>query len=280
MKHLRRRMIEDMKLRALAARTQGRYLHAIKALAEHYNRPLCRITQEQVRKYLLYLIEKKEYAKSTFNVDLAAIKFLYRTTLGRDWSLLKIKGSRTDRRLPIVLSRDEMWHLLGLVRRPKPRMSLILMYTCGLRVSEAVNLRIDDIDGKRMVVWARNTKGHRDRSIPLPVQTLTELRIYWRQHRPSTWLFPSRYTGKPITASCVQHCLKATVQQSDIRKNVSCHTLRHSYATHLVEAGVHLRVIQALLGHKSITSTFVYMHLTQGTMADVQKQINRIMRHD
>lgn len=280
MKHLRRRMIEDMKLRALAPRTQDRYLHAIKALAEHYNRPLCRITQEQIRKYLLYLIEKKEYAKSTFNVDLAAIKFLYRTTLGRDWSLLKIKGSRTDRRLPIVLSRDEMWHLLGLVRRPKPRMSLILMYTCGLRVSEAVNLRIDDIDGKRMVVWARNTKGHRDRSIPLPVQTLTQLRIYWLQHRPSTWLFPSRYTGKPITANCVQHCLKATVQQSDIRKNVSCHTLRHSYATHLVEAGVHLRVIQALLGHKSITSTFVYMHLTQGTMADVQKQINRIMRHD
>ena len=146
MKHLRKRMIEDMKLRALAPRTQDRYLHAIKALAEHYRRPLCRITQEQVRKYLLYLIETKEYAKSTFNVDLAAIKFLYRTTLGRDWSLLKIRGSRTNRRLPIVLSRDEMWHLLGLVRRPKPRMSLILMYTCGLRVSEAVNLRIDDID--------------------------------------------------------------------------------------------------------------------------------------
>jgi len=280
MKHLRKRMIEDMKLRALAPRTQDRYLHAIKALAEHYRRPPCRITQEQVRNYLLYLIETKEYAKSTFNVDLAAIKFLYRTTLGRDWSLLKIRGSRTNRRLPIVLSREEMWHLLGLVRRPKPRMSLILMYTCGLRVSEAVNLRIDDIDGQRMVVWARNTKGHRDRSIPLPIQTLTQLRLYWRQYRPRTWLFPSGYTAGPITASCVQHWLKATVRQSKIQKNVSCHTLRHSYATHLVEAGVHLRVIQALLGHKSITSTFVYMHLTQGTLANVQKQINQIMRQD
>lgn len=280
MKNVRQRMIEDMKLRALAPRTQDRYLHAIKALAEHYHRPSDKITEEQVRKYLLYLIETKEYAKSTFNVDLAAIKFLYRRTLGRNWRLLQIRGSRTNKRLPIVLSRDEMWSLLNLVRRPKPRMCLMLMYTCGLRVSEAVNLRIDDIDGQRMVVWARNTKGHRDRSISLPIQTLTQLRLYWRRHRPSTWLFPSRYTTRAITASCVQHCLKATLRQSNIRKNVSCHTLRHSYATHLVEAGVHLRVIQALLGHKSITSTFVYMHLTQGTMANVQKKINQIMRHD
>ncbi len=269
-----------MKLRGLAPRTQDRYLHAIKALAEHYHLPPDKITEEQVREYLIYLIETKGYAKSTFNVDLAAIKFLYRTTFDRDWSLLKIRGSRANRRLPIILSRDEMWSLLNLVRRPKPHMCLVLMYTCGLRVSEAANLRIDDIDGKRMVVWARNTKGHRDRSIPLPTQTLTQLRIYWLQRRPKTWLFPSRYTTRAITTSCVQHCLKATLRQSNIRKNVSCHTLRHSYATHLAEAGVHLRVIQALLGHKSITSTFVYMHLTQGTMANVQKKINEIMRHD
>ena len=280
MKNLRQRMIEDMKLRALAPRTQDRYLHAVKALAAHYRRPPDKITQEQVRKYLLYLIEIKGYAKNTFNVDLAAIKFLYRTTLDRDWSLLKIRGSRANQRLPIVLSREEMWSLLDRVRRPQPRMCLMLMYTCGLRVSEAVNLRIDDIDGQRMVVWARNTKGHRDRSIPLPIQTLTQLRLYWRQHRPKIWLFLSRYTARPLTASCVQHCLKATLRQSNLHKNVSCHTLRHSYATHLVEAGVHLRVIQALLGHKSITSTFVYMHLTQGTMATVQKKINQIMRHD
>ena len=280
MKHLRKRMIEDMKLRALAPRTQDRYLHAIKALAEHYRRPLCRITERQVRKYLLYLIETKGYAKSTFNIDLCAIKFLYRRTLGRDWSLLQIRGSKTNKRLPIVLSRDEMWSLLDLVHRPKPHMCLMLMYTCGLRVSEGVNLRLDDIDGKRMVVWARNTKGHRDRSIPLPIQTLTQLRIYWLEHRPKIWLFPAKNGTKPITTNCVQRCLKATLGQSNIRKNVSCHTLRHSYATHLVEAGVHLRVIQALLGHKTITSTFVYMHLTQGTMASVQKKINQIMRHD
>ncbi len=148
MKDVKQLMIEDMKLRGLAPRTQDRYLHTIKALTEYYRRQPDNITEKQVRKYLLYLIETKGYAKSTFNIDLCAIKFLYRRTLGRDWSLLQIRGSKTNKKLPIVLSRDEMWSLLDLVRRPKPRMCLILMYTCGLRVSEAVNLRIDDIDSQ------------------------------------------------------------------------------------------------------------------------------------
>ncbi len=280
MNGVKQQMIEDMKLRGLAPRTQDRYLHAIKALAGHYRRPPEKITEKQVRKYLLYLIESKGYAKSTFNVDLNAIKFLYRRTLGRDWSLLQIKGSKTDKKLPIVLSREEMWSLLDRVRRPKPRMCLRLMYTCGLRVSEAVHLRVDDIDSQRMVLWVRNTKGHRDRSVPLPIQTLTQLRLYWLEHRPKIWLFPATHDTKTITTECVHRCLKATLRQTNIHKNVGCHTLRHSYATHLLEAGVHLRVIQALLGHKSITSTFVNMHLTQSTMVDVQKKINELMRHE
>ena len=162
MKDIRQRMIEDMKLRGLAPRLRTHTCTPSKSLAEHYNRPLDEITQEQVRNYLLYLIETKGYAKSTFKVDLYAIKFLYRRTLGREWRLLKLANAQSpDRKLPIVLSRDEVWSLLDLVRRPKPRMCLTLMYTCGLRVSEAVNLRLDDIDSKRMVVWVRNTKGTR-----------------------------------------------------------------------------------------------------------------------
>jgi len=277
MKNLKQRMIEDMKLRGLAPTTQHRYLHTITALAEHYHRQLDELTQEQIRDYLLYLIESKRCARSTFNVDLCAIKFLYQKTLGRDWSLLQLKCSKTSKRLPIVLSRDEVWSLLDLVRRPKARMSLTLMYTCGLRVSEAVNLRLRDIDSKRMVVWVRNAKGYKDRSVPLPTQTLAQLRAYWLQHRPKIWLFPSEQGVSTITINCVQRCLKATLRQSHVHKNVSCHTLRHSYATHLLEAGVHLRVIQALLGHKRITTTFIYMHLTQGTMVNVQKKINELM---
>ena len=161
-------MIEDMKLRGLAPRTQDRYLFAIKALAKYYQRPLGRITERQVRKYLLYLIESKGYAKSTFNIDLNAIKFLYRRTLGREWNLLQLKCTKISKKLPIVLSRDEVWSLLDQVQRPIPHMCLTLMYTCGMRVSEAVNLRLDDIDGKRMVIWVRNAKGYKDRSVPLP----------------------------------------------------------------------------------------------------------------
>jgi len=280
MKEIKQRMVEDMKLRGLAPTTQNRYLHAVKALAKHYQRPLTRLSERQVRKYLLYMVESKGYSKSTFNANLCAIKFLYQITLGQEWNILNVKCSKTPTKLPIVLSREEVWTLLDLVRRPKAHMSLTLMYTCGLRVSEAVNIRLDDIDSKRMVLWVRNSKGYKDRSVPLPTQTLTQLRHYWRKHRPETWLFPSYEGTRSITTTGVQHCLKATLRQSNIRKNVSCHTLRHSYATHLVEGGVPLRVIQALLGHKCITTTFIYMHLTQGTMKDVQAKINQIMKHN
>jgi site-specific recombinase XerD len=280
MEKLRQRMIEDMKLRGLAASTQTRYLEGVKSLAKHYNRPPDQLTQEEVRKYLLYLIGPKGYSKNTFRINLFALKFLYRRTLQRDWRFLESTRVKSDKRLPVVLSREEVWSLLDMVRRPKARMSLTLMYTCGLRVAEAVNLRLEDIDSKRMVLWVRNGKGHKDRSVALPTQTLAQLRAYWSGHRPTTWFFPSREGTSAIKTSGVQHCLKKTLQQSPIRKKVTCHTLRHSYATHLLEAGVHLRAIQSLMGHKNITTTFIYMHLTQGTMVDVQTKINKLMRRD
>jgi integrase/recombinase XerD len=260
--------------------TQATYLEAVKVLASHYNCRLDEITQEQVRDFLLYLLDSKGYAKSTYKVYLYAIKFLYEKTLDRQWRFLPLARAGSERKLPIILSRDEVWSLLDLVRRDKPRMSLMLMYTCGLRVSEAVHLCLQDIDSQRMVVWVRNGKGGKDRSVPLPSYTLAQLRAYWLEHRPKKWLFPSEQGTSAITKSCVQRCLTATLRQSHIRKNVNCHTLRHSYATHLLEAGVHLGVIQSLLGHKSISSTFIYLHLSQGTKVDVQTKINKLMRGD
>ena len=150
----------------------------------------------------------------------------------------------------------------------------------GLRVSEAVNIRIEDIDSKRMLLWIRNSKGNKDRSVTLPAQTLAQLRAYWLKRRSKKWLFVGKTGSSPMCIATVQHCFNATVKQSRINKKVSCHTLRHSYATHLLEGGVHLRVIQALLGHKNIGTTFIYMHLTQATMKSVQAKINEIMRHD
>jgi site-specific recombinase XerD len=280
MKSVKQRMIEDMKLRGLSQRTQDRYLHAIKALGEHYQSPPEDLTQEHVRDYLLYMLETKNYAKSTYKTNLYAIKFLYKRTLERKWHALEITRVKKDKKLPIVLSRDEVWSLLDLVCQPKARMSLTLMYTCGLRVFEAINLRLEDIDSQRMVLWVRNGKGNKDRSVALPTDTLAQLRAYWLRFRPKKWLFPSNTGTVPITPSSVQHCFKATVCQSHIRKHVTCHTLRHSYATHLLEAGVPLRAIQALLGHSSIRTTFIYMHLTQGTMAAVQAKINKLMRRN
>jgi integrase/recombinase XerD len=280
MKNIRQRMIEDMKLRGLTPSTQATYLEAVKVLARHYNRRLDEIMQEQVRDFLLYLIDSKGYAKSTYKVYLYAIKFLYEKTLDRQWRFLPMARAVTERKLPIILSQDEVWSLLDLVRRDKPRMSLTLMYTCGLRVSEAVHLRLQDIDSQRMVVWVRKGKGGKDRSVPLPSYTLAQLRAYWLKYRPKKWLFPSEHSTSAITKSCVQRCLTATLRRSHIRKNVNCHTLRHSYATHLLEAGVHLRVIQSLLGHKSISSTFIYIHLSQSTKVQVRTKINKLMRRD
>jgi site-specific recombinase XerD len=280
MEDIRQRMIGDMKLRGLTPSTQATYLEAVKVLARHYNSRLDEITQEQVRDFLLYLIDSKGYAKSTYKVYLSAIKFLYLNTLNRQWRFLPLARINPERKLPIVLSREEVWSLLDLVRRDKPHMSLILMYTCGLRVSEAVHLRPKDIDSQRMVLWVRKGKGGKDRSVPLPSYTLAQLRTYWLKYRPKKWLFPSEHSISAITKSCVQRCLTATLRRSNIRKNVNCHTLRHSYATHLVEAGVHLRMIQSLLGHKSLSSTFIYIHLSQAAKVEVQTKINRLMRRD
>jgi site-specific recombinase XerD len=270
-------MVQDMTLRGFAPGTQDKYWEAIEALAQHYQRPPDQLTQEQIRAYLLYLIETRKLAKSTFRIRLSALKFLYRWTLGRSWPVLALPRLKSDKKLPVVLSRAEVWCLLDQVRKPSARMSLTLMYTCGLRVSEALRLRVQDIDSQRMVVSVRNGKGEKDRSVPLPQQTLSQLRAYWLQDRPATWLFgaPSGTAHRPDNA--VRACLKAALHETPIRKKVSCHTLRHSYATHLLEAGVHLRAIQALLGHRSLKTTFIYLHLTQSTMADVQTRVNQVM---
>jgi integrase/recombinase XerD len=277
MEDLKERMVQDMKLRGFTAGTQRAYLDAIRALAAHYQRPPDQLGQEQIRAYLLYLIETRKLAQSTFRIHLSALKFLYRRTLGQPWPVLALPRVQSDKKLPVVLSRAEVWSLLDRVRHPRARLSLILMYTCGLRVSEALHLRVQDIDSQRMVVSVRHGKGQKDRCVPLPQETLTQLRAYWVHYRPATWLFPTHRGTTPVRSDAVRGCLHAALRETSLHKKVSCHTLRHSYATHLLEAGVPLRAIQALLGHRSLKTTFIYLHLTQNTMADVQAQINRVM---
>jgi site-specific recombinase XerD len=276
MTELRQRMIEDMRLHGLSEGTQQVYVRAVRHLAEHYKRSPDQLTENELRQFFIHLIQKK-LARSTVRVRLFAIKFLYRTTLKRDWALLSLVRVKKPQRLPPILSPQEVWRLLQLIRRPQAQMSCMMMYACGLRVSEAIRLRASDIDSQRMVVCVRHGKGDKDRQVPLPERALTRLRAYWAVHRPASWLFPSRNGRIPINRKAVGVCLKAALKESGIDKKVSCHTLRHSYATGLLEAGVNLRVIQALLGHQSLKSTMVYVHLTPAVMKEVHKTINELM---
>lgn len=279
MTELRRRMIEDMQLRGLSPTTQQRYLEKIKILANHFNRSPDQLSEQEIRDFFVYLNQEGCLARSTIRVYVFAVKFLYQKTLQRKWPVLNLIRVKPSKKLPVVLSPKEVRAVLSHVHRSDVRLCLIMMYSCGLRISEAIHLRPTDIDSQRMVVCVRNGKGAKDRYVPLPQRTLEQLREYWYEYRPRIWLFPSRNVLNPLPRTTVHRALKAACQQSNILKNVSCHTFRHSYATILLEKEVDLRVIQALLGHRSVRSTFIYMHLTQGTMKKVHNTINKIMAY-
>ncbi len=270
-------MVEDMKLNGLSEGTQRAYVDVVRALAKHYRRSPELLSEEELRQYFVYLEKEKCLARSTVRLHIFAIKFLYSKTLHRNWPLLNLIRIKKSKKLPVVLGSEEVGELLSLVLRPVARMSLTLMYVCGLRVSEANHLRPEDIDSRRMVVCVRNGKGDKDRYVPLPERTLQQLREYWKMYRPSTWLFPSTTGITPLNNGSVRRCLKAALWKSTITKDVTCHTLRHSYATQLLDEGLDIRVIQALLGHRSLKSTMIYVHMTEGAKQQVRNTLNRIM---
>ena len=275
---LRQRMIEDMQLRGLTVKTQQAYIHAVKQLAEHYDKSPDRISEEELRQYFLHLKNVRQVSPSTFTVALYGIKFLYQQTLRRDWTTLELARPVREKKLPVVLSRAEVRRVLGRIHRPRYRVCLSTIYACGLRVREGVYLQVQDIDSDRRQVHVRHAKGSKARYVPLPTSTLRMLRQYWGRHRHPVWLFPSPYSGdKPMSVSGVQRCFKAALQESGVHKEATVHTLRHSYATHLLEAGVNLRVIQAYLGHSSPKTTAIYTHLTRAVEELAAEAINRVM---
>lgn len=277
MTDLRKRMMEDMQLHGYSEKTRKSYAAAVNILAKHYRRPPDQLTEDELRKFFLHLINERKSARNTLKIYLCGIKFFYEKTLHREWKLLGLLLPGKSKKLPAVLAREEVATILGKVRSDVFRMILTLIYVCGLRLHEAVSLTLNDIDGKRMQVrvWG---KGGKERDVPLPVRTLELLRDYWRRHRPSHWLFPSAYRqDAAISDSAVQKAFKSALEISGVRKNASVHTLRHSYATHLLEDGVDLRFIQMLLGHQSPTTTAIYTHLTKRSEQLVQTAINRLM---
>lgn len=274
---LRRRMVEDMQLRGLSEKTQECYVGAVKSLAKHYGRSPDGLTEEEIRQYFLYLAKERQVAESTFRVHLYGVRFLYERTLRREWPALGLIRPKKRKKLPVVLSQEEVRRLLGRVRRRAARMALTMIYSCGLRLSEGAHLQTKDIDGERMLVHVRNGKGGKDRYVPLPQRSLEVLRAYWIVSRPRPWLFPGR-EGRSFLSPCVlQKSFKAAVRESGMAKDASVHTLRHSYATHLLEAGVDLRTIQQILGHHSPRTTAVYTHLTRKTIEAVHGALDHLM---
>ena len=285
MTRLRQRMVEDMQLRGLSPMTQKAYLRTVRQLAEHYGKSPQRITDEELRQYFLHLTNVKQLSPSTVHVSLYGIRFLFQHTLRKEWPTLDLVRPRHPKKLPVVLSVAEVRRILGIIHRPRYRACLSTIYACGLRLSEGVHLQVRDIDSDRMMVHVRHGKGAKDRYVPLPVPILEMLRCYWCIHRHPEWLFPAAARSgmplpravKPMGVSGVQRAFKAALQESGIRKKATVHTLRHSYATHLLEAGVNLRVIQAYLGHSSPTTTAIYTHLSRDVDALAVEAIERVM---
>ena len=277
---LRQRMIEDMQLRGLAERTQAAYVAAVRQLAEHYGKSPSQISDEELRQYFLYLTNEKKASSSAITIALCAIKFFCEQALHQEWPTLTLVRPPRERRLPVVLSREEVQHILGYLCRPYYRVCLSTIYSCGLRLHEGVHLQVSDIDSARMLIHVRG-KGGKDRYVPLPQRTLQLLREYWVTHRHPVWIFPDRRdmtcaTG-PLNKRGVQYAFGAALKASGIQKRATVHTLRHSWATHLLEAGVNLRQLQVWLGHGSLSTTAVYTHLTRLAEALAAEAVNRLM---
>ena len=278
MTKLRERMHQDLVLRGFAKTTQVQYIRCVKKLAEFYHKRPDLLNEEEIRQYFLYLISERKLTSGTVTVYLAAIKFFYKYTLNRDWPVLDFIKPKRRRPLPVVLSREDIQTVLDSIKQPVYRMALKLIYSCGMRISEALNLKPGDIDGKRKVIRVTNSKRDRDRDVPLPDKTLVLLRQYWRVKRPGSYVFPSKILNDAsIGHHMLQDVFRAALKACKIQKKATVHTLRHSFATHLIEKGVDLQTIQHILGHKTIRTTLIYTHITQKTEQFLRTSLNEIM---
>lgn len=261
---LRARMLEDMRIRNLAARTQATYVQRVADFARHFRRSPADLGPDDVRAFQVHLVKDRRVSWSLFNQTVCALRFLYGVTLQRDWPVTHIPFAKTPKRLPTVLSRGEVLALLRAAANLKHEALLTSAYACGLRVSEVARLRVRDLDRARMRVRVSQGKGARDRDVPLPARLLELLRRYARRYRPSEWLFPGIGDGRPIDVSTIQRACKRAVREAGLRKPATPHTLRHSFATHHLEAGTDLRTLQLLMGHRSLSTTQVYLHVSAG----------------
>ena len=279
------RMATDLRLEGKAERTVEAYTGAVRRLVRRTGKPLGEIEESDIREYLLTMIDNK-VARGTFSINLCGIRSFWKGTLGSEWKIFDLAKPRHGKKLPVVLSRDEVWRILDEVTIPVYRVCLTTIYSCGLRLLEGTTLQVPQIDSARMQLHIHG-KGGRDRYVPLPEGTLLMLRGFWRTHRCPILLFPAvtrkglkhslATAAGPIHRSSLQGAFRRARDKAGIRKKAHIHTLRHSYATHLLEAGVNLRLIQKYLGHSSVRTTQIYTHLTREVCATGKDPVDRLM---
>lgn len=266
---IRERMIQDMRLKNLAPRTISLYVGEMAKLAKYYRIPPEKLTREQVRGYLVHLVDQRHASSSAYALARAAAVFFYRVTLRRPGVVADLPSPKRPLPLPVVLTLDEVRRLFSVIRNVKHRTLLMTVYATGVRVSELVALRISDIDSRQMLVHVRRGKGRKGRIVKLSPLLLTTLRQYWAtsRRRSQTWLFPGYKFDMPITVRAVQKMIRQYADRAGLNPDTTVHSLRHSYATHLLDAGTDLRTIQVLLGHRSIQTTARYMHVSSKRIA-------------
>jgi integrase/recombinase XerD len=267
-------MIADMRVRNLSPGTQQRYVTYVAKFAKYFGKSPALLGPEDVRTYQVYLIEQKNASWPVLNATACALRFLYHTTLRTNWAIERIPYPRRERRLPVVSSQDEVSFFLASI--PNLKYRAILMTTCagGLRISEVVSLRVTDIDSQRMVIRIEQGKGRKDRYVMLSPNLLEFLRAYWRVARPTHWLFPGRCPDRHISPCSVQQVCKKVSAALGLKKSITVRSLRHSFATHLLEAGSNLRVIQILLGHRSLQTTARYTHVARSTVCSTPSPLD------
>jgi site-specific recombinase XerD len=280
------RISEDLQLSGYSARTCESYLYSARKFLEYFNKPPEQITEDEIRKYFLYLKNTKKYSASASTIAVTSVKFLYTKTLGIEFNVFNLVKNPRGNKLPVILTRDEVREVLSNIRVLRHKTCLTFIYSCGLRLREALRMHIDAVDSKRMLIFVKGGKGNKDRYVPLPDSTLNLLRLHYRTHRNPVLLFPAPGRGGiweknskiHLSETSIQETLKKSLREVGINKPISVHNLRHSYATHLLEAGVDIRIIQQYLGHKSISATMIYTHLTPLIKKDTSQLINDLMR--
>lgn len=279
MTSLRQRMTEDMQVRNLSLNTQTCYVQQVSLFARYFDKSPEQLGPEEIRTYQVYLTNEKRLATGSVLIAVAALRFLYRVSLKKDWAFADvIPAPKKPERLPVILSPEQVLQFLGSVGSPRHRAILTTCYAAGLRISEAIHLKPNDIDSQRMVIRVDQGKGQKDRYVMLSPKLLETLRTYWRAVRPQGWLFEGEIPGQPINRSSVELACQKARHLSGIRKPITPHSLRHAFAVHLLEAGTDVRTIQLLLGHRSLATTARYLRIASSKVCSASSPLDLLPR--